>query len=64
MEQSHRNEEIWRDRRTGLPMHNHGKPIKRYKPNGRFVYDFEINYQPCACGDQSKDVPLHTKKES
>jgi len=61
------NKEIWRDERTGLPMHRHTSS-EPYTSNGIVFYsEGELKHKPCDCKCSVFDIPLSavsTQKES
>lgn len=48
---------VWRDEKSGLPMHNHAIPVEI---DGITVCTSE--YRPCNCGNRVFDIPLTAVK--
>lgn len=58
--QNQANNEIWRDEKTGLPMHNSHDDEKEIDERGRTACFFHPA-KPCDCGIKGYDLPLSAK---
>lgn len=51
--------EIWRDEKTGLPMHSHPIAEPKRHGDGTMTYiEMEPRHRPCDCKCRAYDIPL------
>lgn len=57
--------EIWRDEKTGLPMHSHPIAVPTRHDDGITTYiEMEPRHGPCDCKCRAYDVPLSAMQRS
>lgn len=57
--------EIWRDEKTGLPMHSHPIAEPTTHDDGTMAWiEIEPRHKPCSCSIRAYDVPLPAAQQS